>query len=148
MAASQWQSIMTKLKALLGTIRKANGYETDAGMKVVEWKATASPYEDLPIIHIKDTSLQAAAGTIQQYTWALQIEIEIAAAKSAQTAAEIRSMTQDVIKALWSDKTLTGSAKHISQPEIVDITIEKDEKVIGGASVRISIEYSTASGSV
>jgi hypothetical protein len=31
MAASQWQNIITAVKDQLSTIRKANGYETDAG---------------------------------------------------------------------------------------------------------------------
>lgn len=148
MAVSQWQNIINAVKTQLATIRKTNGYETDAGLKVFEWKASASPYEDLPCIHIKDTALQAAQGTIQQYTWALQLDIEIAAAKAAQTSAEIRSMAQDVIKALWADKTVGGRALNISQPQIEDITIEKDEKVIGGAVVRCVITYTTATGSV
>lgn len=148
MAASTWQQIIGAVKTQLATIRKVNGYETDAGFKVFEWKATASPYDDLPVIHLKDTSLHVAQGTIQQYTWALQIDIEIAASKSAQTSAEIRSMAQDVISALWKDKTISGLALNISQPQIEDFTIQKDEKVIGGAVIRCVVTFITAAGSV
>ena len=59
--------IVSALKTLLETISPGNGYLTDLGLNVYEWREYAFSSADMPCINIKDMSDTIESDTYYDY---------------------------------------------------------------------------------
>ncbi len=145
MADSIRQLIINAIDSRLKLITIANGYETNIGGKVFEWRAVPVEEIDLPCIIYRDLSSVNSVLTIGiggYHESNLNIEVEVICAAGSVTPSTIRKMLADVIKAIGVDATWSGLASS-TDPVSDAITIEQNEKIIGGANITFTITYRT-----
>lgn len=139
------QEIVDALKARLATIRTANGYDTNLGLHVFEWKVTAFAGTEMPGVAFRDTEQSVTELTGGFRNVSLTVEFILGAASGAATAAVVRQGIGDVVRCIDSDPTWGGLAW--------DTTIQSDEmfmdhdgKLTGLAKVTSVVKYQTLRG--
>ena len=139
MARSIRQQIMDAVGTRLRSILVTNGFVTNLGENVHEWRIAPFPINGAAGIVFRDT----VCNTIQAegHRQSLQIEVDIVA-RPGQTAADLRTMIADVYSAIGRDIFWGGLAMD-TVPESDEIRIEQGEQRIGGASIKFSIVYRT-----
>ena len=145
MAASTRQTILTALNTALGTIKTTNGYNTNAGNTVLEWGSDLD-VTDLPAISWRDLSSEIEHDGVsfnrQRHMLTVEIQFFASAATSPTTA---RSILQDIVACLWTNKTWSGLARWTSVDEHELLVDHEDNKITGG-KVTCVIEYDTDLG--
>jgi hypothetical protein len=145
MADTKRQLICTALDTGLKTILVANGYNTNLGANVFEWRTAPFELTDLPGVIWRDISeddSNATTGTIGYHNHDLKIELKISAASGSVTPAEIRKLLADVQRMIGVDPTWGKLALRTS-PVSNEIDVEQAEKIIGGITIAIVITYQT-----
>ncbi len=137
------QKIMDAIDTRLQTILIANGYKTDAGLKVFAWKDFGMDDADLPALVYKDIIDDPDQVTIGNVDNTLLVEVTALAAKGSTSDEQIREMIADVIKAVGVDETWGDLAEFTLLPS-ASMEVEQLEKKIFGAQVDLRIEYQTA----
>ena len=139
------QEIVDAIKARLLTIQVANGYDTDLGLHVFEWKVTAFADSELPGVCFRDTEQTVAELTGGFRNVSLTVEFILGAASGAATASIVRKGIGDVVRAIDSDPTWGGLAW--------DTAIQSDEmfmdhegKLTGLAKVTAVMKYQIQRG--
>ena len=135
------QQIMDALKTRLKTITTTNGYQTDLGKNVFEWRSSALNSGELPAAIYRDTACETEE-QISAHQHNLSIEVEVIAASGAGTAVEVRQLIADVAKAVGSDITFGGLATN-TIPLGDESASEQDEKKIGGALIHFAVSFRT-----
>lgn len=99
------QKIIDAIIARMQTITQVNGYSTDIGLNVHDWRINFQD-EELPAISVCDLisedQLPAGASNPKRVTHLLNIQIRIYAPQEA-TPANIREMIADVSRAIGTD---------------------------------------------
>lgn len=142
---SKRQLICTRLDARLKTILIADGYNTDLGRNVFEWRDNPIDQSELPAVNWRDISeddSNATAGTVGYHTHVITMELKIATAKGTTTAKEIRALLADIVKAVGVDQTWGRQAIR-TDPMSNEMVIEEVEDIIGGLTVTLAITYQT-----
>jgi len=134
------QQIVEALDNLLKTILTTNGYETNLGRNVFEWRATPLIENEMPGVVWRDTA-DTVDLTIGQHQHNLTFEILLFA--QGQTApSTIRKMMADVVKAIGSDLTLGGLVEDI-KPQSENMGTEQAEKFNAVAVISFIVIYTT-----
>ncbi len=136
---SKRQQIIDAIKTRLQTIKIANGYSTNIGNNVFEWKHSPVSAEKASGLVFRDVSNTIEIGVLGRFRWKLGIEIEIITA-GGTASADIRKMIADVYKAINADIFWNGLALNTEQPED-EMQIIQEEKTIAGVLIRFSILY-------
>jgi len=142
---SKRQQIVDYLSTELKKILKTNGYNTDAGKNVFEWRDTPLQKTELPGIVFRDNLVNKTAGTIGMFRWLMRLEIAI----FGKSASEIRSVIEDVIRVIGncSETRFGGVAADVEIPE-GEIVIERHDIVEGAAVLNFDVIYDAAKWSI
>jgi hypothetical protein len=140
------EQIVQAVKTRLETITTANGYHTNLGNNIYEWKQ--NPHADTNTLSavIRDTECeevnvldQAASGI---HTKILTMEIEIIAA-SGTPAQDLRKAEADVNKAIGTDTTFGGLAVDTEPVNSIPLYPNQNEKRIAGLQRTVEITFRT-----
>ncbi|MCK9570060.1 hypothetical protein M0R72_14045 [Candidatus Pacearchaeota archaeon] len=138
------QQIITAIDTRLRTITVANSYTTNAGAHVYDWLDRDLADTELDAIIYRDRSDVIEHNLTDAFTHRLRVEIDARSKNAASTAAQIRKIIDDIYKAIGVDDTWGGLAQDTSMPTNVEMAIEQADKIMGGASFTIEIEYDAA----
>lgn len=142
---SKRQLICQKIDARFKTILISNGYNTDLGKNVFEWRDNPIDENELPSLTWRDVSeddSNASAGTIGYHNHVMTMELKVATAKGTTTAKEIRALLADIIKAVGVDQTW-GRLATRTDPVSNEMQVEEVETIIGGVTITLNITYQT-----
>jgi len=142
MADSIRQQIIDAVDTRLKTILVSNGYETDVGKYVDEWRAYPQELAKLPALVYRDSNATSES-TFGTHVHDLRVEIEVTAS-GATAPKTIRKMAADVTKAVATDLTWGGLAEDTrieAQPQ--DIQIEQESKRIASTLLAFNVVYRT-----
>lgn len=140
MADSIRQKIVDAVNSRLETILTSNGYETDVGNSVHEWRSRGFAEKELPAIAYYD------GGEVQEYSHSYQkrtltIKIHIFASGN-DSPKKIRKMMADVEKVIGTDVTW-GDLADQTKPIHCDMEVELEDKRVAGALLIYEIFYQT-----
>jgi len=134
------QQIVDAIETRLKTIRVANGYQTEAGQHVFPWRLVPIPDSDMPALCIYDTDCNMSPdGAIGYFTHELQVDIDAIVSGSASRTT-VRSIMEDVFRAVGVDRTWGGLAEH-TEIQSHGINLEQAERVLGAGQVRMTVRY-------
>ena len=139
------QQIMTAIDTAFQAIQVTNGYETDIGLKVFEWKSTAVAQADTPCLIWRDTecALSTENVAIGQQEHMLTVEAQIIPAPGVTTPVEARKMVADILKAIGVDESWGGLAQHTYNVSN-DFEVEQKERILGSILITFQVEFRTA----
>lgn len=147
MADSKRQQIVNAIKTRLQGITVANGYQTDLGNAVYEWRLTPYQSTELPCADVRDTT-ESVEATVEVHIHKTTMEVKVLGS-TGSLPADIRKRLADVVKAVGTDLTWGGLAEDtvaagqdLIEAEI-DITGTGLVKV-RAASARFEVSYTTA----
>jgi len=143
------QQIIDTIKTKLAAIKTANGYYTNIGDNVFEWKANPMETSKLPGVEVRDTEetlLSAESqSTYNLHDFMMTVELKVLCAESTPTAT-VRKMIIDVYKLIGANLTWSDYAIYtylISNA----IDLDQQNKLIAGATITIQIYYRTTAWS-
>ncbi len=138
--ADRRQAIVDAIRARLATILTTNGYNTNIGLHVFEWKVTAFAESDFPAVAFRDTDpkVRELTGGMQEVS--LPVEFIIGAASGASTMQIIRAAIEDVLSAINSDFTWGGLAWDTAI-DTIEAFAEAEGKLTGLAKIGATVKY-------
>ncbi len=138
--ADKRQQVVDAIRARLAGIRTSNGYNTEIGLHVLEWKVKAFSEAEIPGVAFRDTDpkIRELTGGMQEVS--LPVEFIIGAAAGASTMAVIRAAIEDVLSAINSDFTWGGLAWDTAVDSI-EAFAEHEGKVTGLAKIGTTVKY-------
>jgi hypothetical protein len=141
MPDSRRQQIIDQIKTLLATITVANGFKTNTGSNVFEWKGIDFQDTELPGVDVRDPSEDVEnRGSNHVYTLTVDIEAKVSASTSTNQAREVLA---DIQTLMGSNQNLGGLA-HLVRPvqnELLDF--EHANNKFGSVSIRLEVVYAT-----
>jgi len=141
MATTIRQLIMTDWKTRLAAIRTTNGYETNAGLSVFEWREYAFAQDELPAIVIPDNESTVADPGYYAHDHALTVVTSICAG-GATTTETLRKILGDVIKCLSGDLSFGGRAYDIEPAGDATTQIHEENRT-GDIEYSFVVKYRT-----
>lgn len=150
MPDSKRQKIIDLAVALMQTIRTANGYQTELGENVEDWRVNWDD-DELPALSVCDTTAAETlannepTASLQTNRSRLHFRIFV---KSDTLAADLRAMIADVKKALKTNLRWNDGATDLAMwtlPVASGIIVPTESFEIAGAEVEIEISYLTNS---
>ena len=141
MADTVREQILAALETRLKTIKVINGYITNLGNSVYHYRAGELAPGELPAVVIRDTASEISprVGAVEHRV-AVDLRVEVTA--GATTIQAVYDLIADVYKAIAVDDRWGGLALDTTpQGEVIEVG--QDERTIGGAAIRIEIEYET-----
>ena len=139
------QEIVDAIKARLQTIQVANGYDTDLGLHVFEWKVTAFADSELPGVCFRDTEQTVAELTGGYRNISLTVEFILGAASGTSTPGIVRQGIGDVVRCIDTDPTWGGLAWD-SAIQSDEMFMDHDGKLTGLAKVTTIVKYQIQRG--
>lgn len=146
MPETKRQKLIDAVLARMQTIRTANGYETDLGSNVDDWRVNWDSKE-LPALSVLDTVAEVAflndQPTAARQMCTLPVMLRIYG-KSDSRAADLRKMLADVVRAIGTDPYWTSEGVRLALWTRVTregIVNDPESFEIGGAAVEIEIAY-------
>ncbi len=138
--ADKRQVIVDAIRTRLATILSSNGYNTDIGRHVFEWKVTAFADSDLPAVTFRDTdpTFRELTGGMQEVS--LPVAFIIGAALGASTMQVLRAAIEDVLSAINSDFTWGGMAWDTAV-DTIEAFAEHEGKLTGLARISTTVKY-------
>ncbi|DAB40802.1 MAG TPA: hypothetical protein CFH81_00400 [Sulfurovum sp. UBA12169] len=129
--------IVTILISHLQQISSANGFYTEAGANVFEWRAKAIEDDLLPAIIVCDPEDNAVDDS-QTLKHKLKIEIDIAVSSGKQTTMDMRMVSSDILKAFGLfEEEVSQVCRYLGSETL----IEHKEKLYAGVRLEFEIEY-------
>lgn len=149
MPDSKRQRLVAAIVARMQTILTVNGYATNIGRTVEDWR-TNWQQDELPAISVSDLTAEAVVpegSNPQRTVWLMPVQIRVYAEKDETGAANIREMIKDINRAIRQDDRwkVSGVGLAMITRPLRDGFIIPDEsfEVIGGV-VEIEIQFFTA----
>lgn len=138
--ADKRQQIVDAIRVRLAEILVANGYNTEIGLHVFEWKVKAFSDAEIPGVAFRDTDpkIRELTGGMQEIS--LPVELIIGAASGASTMQVIRAAIEDVLAAINSDFTWGGLAWDTSV-DTIEAFAEHEGKLTGLAKIGATVKY-------
>jgi len=130
------QQIIDKLKEVLNQITTVNGYQTDIGQNVFDWRLEPLRREETPCIVIRDIE-----SYVDDYNNANDIRLELQFDIIMTTTIEdLRKALADLKKCLGQNETLDGLVFYMQwKNDSFDADLEEDRILV--ASCRVSTLY-------
>ena len=124
----------------LKKIKKSNGFNTNAGENVFEWRDSPLQKTELPGLIIRDALVRREIGTIGSFRWVLRIDV----ACFGRNAEEIRNVIADVIKVIGiCEEQHFGGIVTYTDISSADTMIERHDIEIGSAIISCDVIYET-----
>lgn len=138
--ADKRQQIVDAIRTRLGGILVANGYNTDIGLHVFEWKVRAFSESEIPGVTFRDTDpkIRELTGGMQEIS--LPVEFIVGAASGTSTMQVIRAAIEDVVAAINQDWTWGGLAWDTSI-DAIEAFAEHEGKLTGLAKIAVTVKY-------
>jgi hypothetical protein len=137
------QQIITKWKTRLALILTANGYYSNIGMKVYEWKANPFGANRVDGIEIRegDESIERRAedASIEDHTLPIIISI---VSKNPVSIDKAREYEADVRKAVLADQTFDALVDDLEHNS-TEMEKEQEKDVIVGIKITFNVLYNT-----
>lgn len=133
------QRLIDAIRASLGEIHLANGYSSDAGLSIHEWRDTQSePFaeDELPCICIRDESGDVQDMDYDTSEHSLTLTVS-ALDQSDDAPAKARALEGDVLKAFGVDQTFGGLAHYF---QLVNSTTEVRQSGTRSAGIRMTFD--------
>ncbi len=124
------------------TILVANGYNTDVGKNVFAWRTTEFTSDVLPGMSVRDVQTETEQKVGNRHDHKTTFEIVVIHAAGDGTAAFVRKMAADVIKAVGIDRTFGGLVFN-TDPVSDEMSVEQEGKTVGGMKLRFACFYRT-----
>ncbi len=142
--ANTRQSIIDTIDTQLKTILTANGYDTDLGSNVFEWRQVPLQASELPALIYRDAMSETEIIVLDKHTHKLTLEVEVKTEPGAIDGTLARKMIADVVKAIGVDHTW-GALAIKTDPLNSEIIFDEGgkEKIISGAIINFEIMYRT-----
>lgn len=143
MVDSRRETLIQNIITQLETISVANGYETNIGANVFEWRETPLQESELNCITVRDTN-NSTEIAIQKHEHTLNLDVEIFAKNS--TPQLMRKAIADVVKCIGVEaKKATPFTVAQSVKPVSDEVIENDQEKVSfsGILLKFEIEYVT-----
>lgn len=139
--SSRRQRIVDQIKALLMTVTTLNGFKSDIGLSVFEWKSTDFQTTDMPGVDVRDPEEQVATrGSNHIYTLTIEIEAKVSASTSTNQAREVLA---DIQTLMGSNQNLGGLAHLVKPVDNELLAFEKGNNKLGSVLIRFEVEYAT-----
>lgn len=130
------QNIIDRIRTLLSQIKVTNGYETDIGINVFEWRENPVETSKLPAVYIRDKSVQYNEnfGTLD-CVMALELEVFCTGSTSHSY---LRKALKD-ISGVMTEDNIPG----VFRVYIIDdsMDVEQQENIIGSMNISYGIQY-------
>jgi hypothetical protein len=153
--ADRRDAIMAAVMARFAAIRTANGYYSNLGQNVFEWRAKAVdpvsgagyvPTEqgELPALHVRDVLDEAEAADLagnEDHDLSLEIEI---AHEGGASGAVMRGQIQDVRKAIGVDPAWGGLALGTAQKASAETVRIQADRTFFRTLIRYTVTYTTS----
>jgi len=137
------QSIVDAIEGRMKTILTDNGYATNAGRNVFDWRITQIPDTELSAISIYDgdCTIDYEETPVGLQGHFLIVDL-VSDAKGSAARSDVRKINADVVKAIGTDLTWGGLA---IDTDLIShgLNMEQGDKSIGAGIVRIKIHYRT-----
>jgi hypothetical protein len=137
------QQIITKWKTRLALILTANGYYSNIGQKVYEWKANPFGANRVDGIEIRegDESIERRAedASIEDHTLPIIISI---VSKNPVSIDKAREYEADVRKAVLADQTFDALVDDLEHNS-TEMEKEQEKDVIVGIKITFNVLYNT-----
>jgi len=144
MPTNKWQKIITAILSKLRTISVANGYETNVGSNVFEWRDNPLEESEMPGIILRDTFPEEII-TVGAHEHTLLIELFIFT-KGADAVAQARTIIADINKVMGSvDRTWGGLAEDTVPAPGGGIGTDQANKFFSVAVKPYHVSYTTES---
>lgn len=145
MADSLRQTLVSAIKTRMQTITTANGYETNIGNAVWNWKTgiwTIAEFE-AGGIDIRDGKerIETSSTGLTREDHHLTVDFVIMVGTGATTGVTVRKAIADVYKAIGTDRKWGLTFVQTTWPVEVDMLVDQDEKIVGGAQIEIEVIY-------
>lgn len=132
------EQIMDFLINKLKQIKTQNGFYTNAGQNVYEWKNDPLPPERLPALIVRDALVRADDGIIGAHRWVLGIEIACA----GRNAREMRRIIADVFKVISEcEQERFGINNAFIELSRSDMQVERHDIELSAAVLYFSVVY-------
>lgn len=148
MADSKRQKIVDAIVARMETITTANGYTTNIGANVHDWRVNFQD-DELPAVSVCDLIADAAQvsgrADPRETVHLMSVQIRIYAAKGDDPA-NIRNMLKDVMRAIRQDDRWTVSnvgLAMLTRPVRDGFIIPEDSFEVVGGTVEIEVQFIT-----
>lgn len=147
------QQIVDRFEAKLQTIATGNGFQTNVGSKVFEWRATPFMPQDLPALIWRDLDEPIEEDTrfSSRHKRTLHMQVEIVGS-GASSPADYRKMLADVERAIKSGQLDDGtwwanpdgeSLALRTRPRMSRLVVEQESLKIAGGFYECFIDYVT-----
>lgn len=140
MTESIRQQLIGKIDTRFKAIKTTAGYRTNIGNNVFDWLDRDLAEKELDALIYRDRANDIEAETLELRDNRMRLEIEIKTKAAGATAARVREMIADVYQAIGTDDTWDGLAIN-SEPVSEEMEIRQGDKITGGATLTIEIEY-------
>jgi hypothetical protein len=127
---------------MLQTIRQKDGFDTDAGANVFEWRRTALQDSELPALEYRDSQDEVSENTIQTWEHTLTIKVRISV-KEDPPMPVIRKIIADILKAYRDDVTLETVGAMLANYVGDESDVEHVEYKYASSIVTITLRYLT-----
>lgn len=132
------QDILGSLEARLQTIKKVNGYQTDAGLHVYLWRKTPFTSAEYPALLVVDRLVERGYDSASISTVETKLTVEIIALDTG--ADEARLIEEDVVKALGSWDVTTEEFDWLYVPK-TELLKEENDQENTSIMLTVVIEY-------
>ena len=134
--------IVEAVKNQLKNILLANGYNTDIGQNIQEWRVSPLEALVLPVVILEDHEeiFNDEEAIIGDKYRELTILIKILAEIQNSIEEDLRLMVADVFKALGEDETL-GDKVNCLDVKSVQIDVEQGKERLAMANITVIAEY-------
>lgn len=143
------QQIIDYMKTKLAEITTANGYYTNIGSKVYEWKANPFETNEVPGIEIRDLEENISdvrtSGNYNLHNHELNIELRVVCSETTPITT-VRKMITDVNKLIGIYPTWNDYAIY-TYPIGNKIEVDQQGVFVGQATVIIQVQYRTTAWS-
>jgi len=147
MSDSVRQLIINKIDARLKTILVTNGYATNIGQSVYDWRAESLEEANLPALIYRDTSTTTEISTLASFTHTMPVYL-LAVVASDTPMSIIRSIIADIDKAIgtitdgYPGESWSGLAL-LTQRMGDESGVEIDEKKYAGCQMTMMVTFRT-----
>lgn len=135
------QTFIGVIIAKLKTIKKAEGFNSDIGESVFEWRNNSFDPSELPALVLRDPD-DTTEDDLQTLQHALKIEIDIVSSneKIEEVSKDIREIVSDILKAFGEfEADINQKCKYLGSETL----FEHKDVVYGGIRTSFVIEYPT-----
>ncbi len=141
MTDSRRQRIVEQIKTFLEGITVANGFKTNVGSNVFEWKGSNFTEADLPGIDLRDVGEDVEVqGGRHFYKLNIEVEAKVSASTSTESA---RDVIADVITKMGQNFNVNNLAHKITPVDNELLDFEQGNKKFGTILLRFEVEYAT-----